>query len=258
MSRDFEPIASSLREQVTEFYERRGESLTSPAGVNTLETNSGLVERRGRMLLSMLDAQSDAPPMAGARVIDVGCGFGALAALFAAEGASVTGIDVDDERFVVGEAVARKHRLDMRFARAHMEALDALAHAQFDIAVVNNSLCYLTAPRLRQRALREILRVLRPGGWVILRNPNRLSVVDPFTGLPVVAMLPPHVASRVAHRLGVRRSDVQLTSAATACRELTDAGFVAVREAHKPGATAAGVLHRFTRYHHVMGRRPHG
>src|SRR3954451_8368428 len=99
MSRDFEPIASSLREQVTEFYERRGERLDSPAGVNTLETNSGLVERRGRMLLRMLDAQSGAPRMAGAQVIDVGCGFGALAALFAAEGATVTGIDVDDERF---------------------------------------------------------------------------------------------------------------------------------------------------------------
>lgn len=256
MSRNFEPIASSLREQVTEFYERRGESLDGPAGVNTLETNSGLVERRGRMLLRMLDEQSGAMRMEGARVIDVGCGFGALAALFAAEGASVTGVDADGERFVVGEAVAREHRLDISFTRARMEALDALPHAQFDIAVVNNSLCYLTTESLRQRALLEILRVLRPGGWVILRNPNRLTILDPFTGLPLVSLLSPHTANRVAHRLGLRRSDVQLTSGTRACRELTGAGFVAVRQARNRGTRAAGVLRRFARYHHIVGRRP--
>jgi hypothetical protein len=91
---------------------------------------------------------------------------------------------------------------------------------------------------------------------VILRNPNRLSIVDPFTGLPVVSMLPPDMANRVVHHLGLRRSDVQLTSGATACRELTDAGFVAVRETLNRRTAAAGVLRRFTRYHHVVGQRP--
>ena len=44
--RDFAPIADSLRRAVISFYQEPG-ALDGPAGINTLETNSGYVERRG-------------------------------------------------------------------------------------------------------------------------------------------------------------------------------------------------------------------
>jgi SAM-dependent methyltransferase len=165
----------------------------------------------------------------------------------------VTALDAEGDRFEVGEAVARRHALPLRFARARMEALDAFEHASFDVAVVNNSLCYVTSPALRRRALREILRVLRPGGWVVLRNPNRLTPVDPFTALPLVALLPAERAAQVAARLGRPRSSVLLTTPRQARAELRAAGFERV------GSIAPrrlGPLGRVARYHHAVARRP--
>ena len=253
MGRSFAPIADSLREEVSAFYERRGIEISGGARTRTLETNSGLAERRGRLLLDLLAVERGTASLAGQRVVDVGCGFGALGALFAAEGASVTGVDPEPERFEVGEAIARRHGLDMHFVRARMEALDELPHARFDVAIVNNSLCYLIAPALRARALREILRVLHPSGWAVLRNPNRLSPVDPFTGLPLLSMLPAEHAARLAARLGRPRSSVVLTTPARARAELRAAGFERVRMV-EPGRL--GPLRRATRYHHAVARRP--
>src|SRR5688572_30939382 len=87
---DFEPIADALRHEVTAFYRERGEPLSGLAGHNTLETNSGLVMRRGRPLVRFLvgdDRRGDA--LAGLDLVDVGCGFGALSVLCAAYGAQV-------------------------------------------------------------------------------------------------------------------------------------------------------------------------
>jgi len=57
----------------------------------------------------------------------------------------------------------------------HYETLtQVLADEQFALAVLNNSLCYIVARRERVRALRHTLRVLVPGGWVVMRNPALL------------------------------------------------------------------------------------
>ena len=58
------------------FYEERGESLDGAAGVNTLETNSGYVERRADPLLETLRRVTGRGSIAGLRLLDLGCGFG--------------------------------------------------------------------------------------------------------------------------------------------------------------------------------------
>ncbi len=50
----FAPVAHDLRDGIIEHYERRSESLDSPAGLVTLDTNSILAARRGRLLLRLL------------------------------------------------------------------------------------------------------------------------------------------------------------------------------------------------------------
>ena len=83
---DFDPIAESLRREVLAFYRDRGEEVSGGAGLNTLETNSGFVERRGAPLIEILRDHGGLDSLEGVRLLDLGCGFGALSAFFAVTG----------------------------------------------------------------------------------------------------------------------------------------------------------------------------
>lgn len=101
--------------------------------------------------------------VAGQSVLDAGCGAGHYAIELAARGASVVGLEgsaalVAHARARVGErAEILHHDLDT--------PLDLLADATFDGVV-----CALVLHHLRDRPrfLRELSRVLRPGGWLAL------------------------------------------------------------------------------------------
>lgn len=250
-------IAEALRQAVLEYYAEREETLEGQAGELTLATNSTLIERRGRPLLEMLRIHAGVQSVDGLKVLDLGCGFGALSALFAAEGSRVTGVDVNGSRFEVGNRVGDKYALDLEFVKARMQDLP-LQSRRFDLVVMNNSLCYLTRLDDRRAALREALRTLRPGGWLATRNPNRWAPVDPFTSLPLLALLGPQTAERVTAVLGRRRSRVRLVSPRGAKAELIDAGFTDVVHAPVPGRHRPRSLDLVATYLHVLGRRPNG
>jgi 2-polyprenyl-3-methyl-5-hydroxy-6-metoxy-1,4-benzoquinol methylase len=254
-TRDFTPIADSLRSTVLDFYAERGESLDGPAGVNTLETNSGFVERRATPLLQTLAQITGRDSIEGLRLIDLGCGFGALAVFFASQGATVTGIDPIADRLEVGRAVAAEHGLPVEFSPGRMEELD-FADESFDLAIQNNSLCYITDREGRRSALAETARVLRPGGFVVIRNPNRWHPRDQFTGLPLITLLPPHAATRLAARLGRPRSEVRLVSPLEGKRELRRAGFTDVTLAASPASRWPEFMKPIARYQHLVARKP--
>lgn len=111
---------------------------------------------------AMLEAAALAP---GERVIDVACGTGIVSAAAArAVGASgrVLGIDIAEQMV---EAARQRALPQARFMRMDGEALDGIADASFDVALCALGLMYLPAP---ERALREMARVLLPGGRVAL------------------------------------------------------------------------------------------
>lgn len=254
---DFTELAEALRQAVLDYYAERGEALEGQAGELTLATNSTLIERRGRPLLEMLRIHAGVHSIAGLEVLDLGCGFGALSAFFAAEGSRVTGVDINGSRFEVGERVGKEHAFDLKFIRAPMQDLP-LGSRRFDLAVMNNSLCYLTRSEDRGAALREALRILRPGGWLVTRNPNRWSPIDPFTSLPLLALLTPETAERVTAMLGRRRSRVRLVSPRSAKAELIRTGFTDVLHAPVPGRWRPRPLDLVATYLHVLGRRQDG
>ncbi|MER6825533.1 class I SAM-dependent methyltransferase [Streptosporangium sp. NPDC000563] len=124
----------------------------------------------GHADISPYNAYTDRPAMlelagdvAGARVLDVGCGGGHYTADLLARGAEVVGVDgsatlLDHARARVGErAELRLHDLE--------EPLDFAGDASFDGAV-----CALVFHHLTRRAqlLGELRRVLRPGGWLLV------------------------------------------------------------------------------------------
>jgi ubiquinone/menaquinone biosynthesis C-methylase UbiE len=138
------------------------------------------VAHRAQRLLDRIDFQP------GSRYLDVGCGVGASAYEVAKVRAlDVTGVDVDPKQ--IEAARARRANPQPRF-----EAMDATElrfdNAEFDI--VASSMATHHIP-LWERAFSEMIRVLRPGGYLIYTDfifPAWLAAtgrrVFPFAGLP--------------------------------------------------------------------------
>lgn len=112
-----------------------------------------------------------APYLPAGRVLDVGCGVGhSFEALAPRE---TVGVDVDP-------AVLEDQRRET--VVADMRALP-FASASFEGAVAVHSIEHVPNP---ERALREIERVLKPGGTAVLVTPNRLTfarpdeIIDPY------------------------------------------------------------------------------
>lgn len=247
----FAAIAHDLRGEIIEYCERRNERLDTSAGLVTLDTNSMLAAGRGRLLLRLL-AEEGAGPIAGRRVLDLGAGYGALALYYAHLGAEVVAVDPNEQRMQVAVAVAGRRGLAVSAVTAHAESLP-LPDASIDVVMANNSLCYIVEERAHRLALSEIHRVLRPAGWLVVRNPNRLHPRDQFSGLPLLGLLTPSLAHRLATAVGRHRSQVRLRSPGGAVRALRRAGFSEVSwRAHPVRGRAA----RFAGYHHVLARRP--
>jgi 2-polyprenyl-3-methyl-5-hydroxy-6-metoxy-1,4-benzoquinol methylase len=251
----FDEVARALRSAVIEHYRRSGERLPNRAWLNTIETNSGYVARRAQPMLDLLLDRTGLASLHGLRLLDVGCGFGALSAYFAAHGACVTGIDLNAPRLAVGREVADRRALDMTLHEGRMEALE-FPDESFDVVVMNNSFCYVVPVESRRAALGEALRVLRPGGQLLVRNPNRLVLRDQFSGLPLLGLAPPQLAVRISEMLGRHRSYVRLRTPAGARRELRAAGFEPVEHVALPGARFPARLKSFARYQHLIAVRP--
>jgi len=249
----FSPVAELLASKVRDHLRDHEPALPQQAVEVTVDTNSHLAEQRGAFLLRLL-RQQGAPDIAQLSVVDVGCGFGALSLFFASLGARVTGIDVNANRLVVGREVARDQGLPVVFAAESMQSMDSVETAACDLVVVNNSYCYVIPDADRRATLSEVHRVLRRGGWTVLRNPNLWHPLDPFTRLPLVHLLPPRKAKRASQLMGRPRSMSRLTSPYGARRELRCAGF---RHAHWVPTSHGypNALERFARYHHVVARR---
>jgi SAM-dependent methyltransferase len=108
--------------------------------------------------------------VAGADVLDVGCGAGQYAAELLARGARVTGID--------GSATLLRHARDRVHGRATLrlhdleQPLDFAADASFDGIVCALVIHHITD---RHRLLTEMRRVLRPGGWLVMSTTHPTS-----------------------------------------------------------------------------------
>ncbi len=96
----------------------------------------------------------------GSTMLDAGCGAGLPAWLAAERGATVSGIDASTE--LVSIARSRLPDADMRVG--DLETLP-YADAAFDAVVAINALFYAADP---PAALREFVRVTRPGGRIVV------------------------------------------------------------------------------------------
>lgn len=105
----------------------------------------------------------------GESVLDIGCGTGTLAIRARARvgpTGSVSGIDASPEMIARATVKAEKAGVNADFTRAVVEALP-FVNARFD-AVLSTLMLHHLPPPVRQQCAREIRRVLKPGGRVVI------------------------------------------------------------------------------------------
>jgi ubiquinone/menaquinone biosynthesis C-methylase UbiE len=108
----------------------------------------------------------------GARVLDAGCGDGALACAAAAHGAAVTGIDPDPAMLAAARARAERAGAHAVFLEGRVERLP-FADASFDVVSAVTVLCFVADAA---GAVREMARLLRPGGRLVIGELGRWSL----------------------------------------------------------------------------------
>src|SRR5512143_458853 len=135
-------------------------------------------------------------PLEGARVLDIGCGIGAYVTQFAAGGARAFGVDVEFDRVRRGERLA--------LAQALSEALP-FAAGTFDMTLLHEVIEHVQDDR---QTVAEAVRVVRPGGRVVIFAPNRGWPFEThgffwrgryhFGNIPLVPYLPDPLRGRLA------------------------------------------------------------
>ncbi len=138
-------------------------------------------------------------PLAGKRVLDLGCGLGEYVRGFARQGAEAFGCDVAQSRL----AEARRRGSGDRLAGAAGEFLPYRS-GSFDVVVLNEVIEHVSDDRA---TMREVGRVLAPGGIAVLYAPNRLYPFEThgiylgkryiFGNIPLVNWLPNILRNRL-------------------------------------------------------------
>ena len=161
----------NLKERVRAFWQ------ANPCGVKFADAEPGskrfyeLVEAHRYTKEWHIPAAADFAGARGLKVLEIGCGLGTDGAQFAKAGADYTGVDLTEAAVELARKRFELFDLPGEFQTADAENLD-FADESFDL-VYSHGVLHHTPDTAR--AIREIYRVLRPGGRAIVMLYHRNS-----------------------------------------------------------------------------------
>lgn len=113
-------------------------------------------------------------------ILDFGCGTGggtvALAMSEALAASNIVGIDANESAIKAARVRAQAYELDDRRVQfGYLRAGQPLPFASgtFDLVVMISVLEFISAPSDREKLIRELKRVVKPGGYLYVASPRR-------------------------------------------------------------------------------------
>ena len=110
--------------------------------------------------------------VAGKRVLDIACGEGYGSALMAGGASSVTGVDIDQETIL--RAQQKYNQNNLQFLSGSVDAIPC-GDASMDVIISFETIEHHDR---HQEMMREIKRVLAPGGLLLISSPDKLNYSD--------------------------------------------------------------------------------
>jgi SAM-dependent methyltransferase len=129
-------------------------------GIDAASRRPETIDRSVKWLMDTLGLE------AGNSILDLGCGPGLYASRFARAGLQVTGVDYSRRSIDYAANYANENNLNIRYR--YQNYLELNDENQYRAAfLIYSDFCPLN-PDQRSRLLRNIHRVLKPGGWFVL------------------------------------------------------------------------------------------
>lgn len=117
--------------------------------------------------LKWIDRQA---PLAGRKVLDVGCGGGILAEAMAGLGAEVTGIDLSEKALKVAQLHLHESGRSVDYRLASAEDFATQHAGAFDVVTCMEMLEHVPDPA---SVVAACAKLAKPGGWVFFSTLNR-------------------------------------------------------------------------------------
>ncbi len=109
-------------------------------------------------------------PLAGKKIIDIGCGGGILTESMAKKGADVTGIDLSEKALQVADLHSLESGVQVRYELISAEDMAAREAGQYDVVTCMEMLEHVPDPAA---VIQACASLVKPGGHVFFSTLNR-------------------------------------------------------------------------------------
>lgn len=200
---DTTQIEALTRSLKSKFFRRRiwgGATVASDEYLSSNEGNKDLSDhlegRLNEFRQTVIPWLSDAKPLSGTNILEIGCGTGSSTVALAEQGANVTAIDIDAASLTVAKDRCQLYGLKVDFVNNNAVAVGQIfADQHFDLIIFFAALEHMHFKE-RIAAIKSTWDMLSMNDlWCVIDTPNRLWYFDDHTAqLPFFHWLPDDLA----------------------------------------------------------------